>query len=114
MSNALGAHKLAVTKPEAAELLSMSVDSLERYVMPAELSRRLTVGTDSLATGLKTGPPLIGAFASQVACFDCPVVPTLQISVVSPSMRSSAIPLSASLPCASRVIIGNDVSANDL
>src|SRR5256885_1645645 len=83
-------------------------------VKPAEHSLRLTVGTDSLATGLKTGPPLIGAFASQVACFDCPVVPTLQISVVSPSMRSSAIPLSASLPCASRVIIGNDVSANDL
>jgi hypothetical protein len=26
--------QLAMTKPEAAEALSMSVDSLERYVMP--------------------------------------------------------------------------------
>ena len=26
--------KLALTKPEAAKALSMSVDSLERYVMP--------------------------------------------------------------------------------
>jgi len=26
--------RLALTKPEAAEALSMSVDSLERYVMP--------------------------------------------------------------------------------